>query len=384
MKKVLFISLPLVMGGTEKALVEMLRAIPQDEYEIHLGLLGDYEYSLQQIPAGIHYHDLRYYPFSNKTFLISLIKSFKWIDAIGFIISVIKSKVAGSYYSCYKYRYKDIPMIECRFDLAVAYKGYSNDCVYFLFEKVQARSKCVWIHEDVLKQPNHGSIKMIEKFHNQLSRVFLVSDDAKRHFSIAFPNLVDKTETFYNILPVESILQKAEFGCTFDDGFNGKRILTVGRIVPAKGLKLAIDALRILISEEWRVRWYIIGGTLGCGFHKQCLDYALQEGVADSLVFLGEKDNPYRFMKDCDCYVQPSFYECCCIAVNEALCFGSPIVVTDFCSSQEQLSGRSNGYITRASADSLAAGIARALNDKKIITCPVQRPSDLEKLLCLT
>ena len=77
---------------------------------------------------------------------------------------------------------------------------------------------------------------------------------------------------------------------------------------------------------------------------------------------------------------KPSLFESFCITLREARCFDNPIVATCFCGAHEQLKGRDNGYITEMTTESLADGIEKALNDKKISIQPAQRTTDLEKL----
>ena len=79
--------------------------------------------------------------------------------------------------------------------------------------------------------------------------------------------------------------------------------------------------------------------------------------VAGDAVFLGSIVNPYRYLKDCDIYVQPSKGEGFCIAITEAICLDKPIVATDFSGAREQLTGRKDSLIIGMHAPTLAAGI---------------------------
>ena len=53
-----------------------------------------------------------------------------------------------------------------------------------------------------------------------------------------------------------------------------------------------------------------------------------QSNMAD-FIFLGIKENPYVYMKQCDIYVQPSRFEGYCTTTNEARIVGCPSVRTD-------------------------------------------------------
>ena len=84
-------------------------------------------------------------------------------------------------------------------------------------------------------------------------------------------------------------------------------------------------------------------------------------------------------MKDCDIYVQPSLYESFCITLGEALCFGNPIVCTDFCG-VEQMSGRTNGYITDFTPEAIAEGIEQALKAEMVQVSTNQQVVDISRL----
>ena len=114
-----------------------------------------------------------------------------------------------------------------------------------------------------------------------------------------------------------------------------------------------------------------------------CQDEAKKLGLADKVVFLGAKTNPYAYMRDCDIYVQPSRHEGFCITLAEALCFGNPIVATDFTGAQEQLGERENGFVVGMDAEAIASGIEKALSAPKTEKVREIENSDVEKLLSL-
>lgn len=378
MKRIFIIIGSMKVTGTAKSLIELLKVLPLDVFEVHLGLLNSKGEFIEQIPQGIHIHELPK-PRGSKKTLFSLIKSFHWIDAILFILLWIYNKFSRNDFRLYRYRYRNISDNNGYFDLAIA---YTYRCIYYLCEKVDAKAKCCWIHQDATVLENRIRYKMAESFFPRLDKIYVVSEEGKARFDSVFPQVKDKTDVFHNITPVDNVIKTAKIGDSFYDVFNGKRLLTVGRIHPQKGLLLAIKALRILLDKGHHVNWYIIGGEIGNDYYKECMELATQEDVAKHLIFLDVQMNPYRFMQDCDVYVQPSLWESFCITLGEALCFGNPIVCTNFCG-VEQMKGRSNGYITEMTAVSLADGIINALNDKKIDVSPIQKQPDIDKLMQL-
>ena len=379
MKKILFVINSMGVGGAEKCLAELLKVIPKDEYEVHLGLLNIKGAFLDIIPQGVFIHELPK-PQKSKVILLHLIKTFHWTDAISFLLIWIYAKVSHDVYQNCRYRYWNASLSEINYDLAISYVGRPEECVFYLYEKVKAKSKCLWIHDDVSILEIRDCYKMVERLYKCLDKIFIVSEDGKRRFDSVYPQMKDKTDVFYNIIPVDNIVQMADDGDSFSDDYKGKRLLTVGRINPQKGYLFAIDTLKFLLDKGYNVKWYIIGGDIGNTYYKECMDLAAQKGVSDHVIFLGIQTNPYRYMRDCDVYVQPSLFEAYCTTIMEALCFGNPIVATCFCSVHEQLKGRENGYMTEMTVESLADGIEKALNDKKISVQPAKRTEDIEKL----
>ena len=106
------------------------------------------------------------------------------------------------------------------------------------------------------------------------------------------------------------------------------------------------------------MRWYFVGEGKDL---IPCHKLVHQEGLEESVVFLGLQENPYGYMRDCDLYVQPSLHEGFCITLAEALCFEKAIVTTSFSGAHEQLSGRTNAWIADVSIESLAEKLEKAL-----------------------
>ena len=365
------------IGGTGKSFVELLKTLPYDRYEVHIGFMEQRGVLMQHIPQDVHIHTLP--PLSNVEALVSMIKTFRWVNAILFLISIAYGRLTHDDYWFCRIKYHNTPHLDGHYDLAIAFRSVPSEFVWYLCHRVQAKKKCIWVHEDVSIPTERIKYKMVERMSHCLDRVFVVSEEAKAHFDTVFPQMKHKTVTFSNIISTETIMELAKSGKTFRDSYQGHRILSVGRIHEAKGLLMAVHALRILLNKGLDIRWYIIGGKIGNKYYQQCRRLSQKENVADHFIFLGEQAYPYRFMKDCDVYVQPSNYESFCITISEAMCFDNPIVATSFCGAHEQIEGRPNGFITEMSAEALANGIEKALSVGKIRQDLPQKEPDFRK-----
>ncbi len=352
------------VGGVEKAFLGLLSVIPLNQYEIHLGLINKKGGFLDFLPKELKFHEIsiyhKYWNLINEPPLQNIenyIKHGHIIEALVHFFFYIQLKISSNRYWFYKYILRNEPMLEGKYDLAVAFAGPSQMIDYYVCEKINAPIKCGWIHFDISK---YGIDKgMTCQLYKKYKKIFIVSQTGKNIFDQSFPSLREKTEVFYNIVPPQQIHKLAEIGPSFDDGFKGKRILTVGRISEEKGQRVAIEALKIIIDKGYEVKWYFVGDGKDKAY---CENLSLRFGLSDCIVFLGTKTNPYGYLKDCDIYVQPSRHEGFCITLAEALCFGNPIVATDFTGAKEQLQQRSNGIVIGMSAREIAKGVIDAFS----------------------
>ena len=168
-----------------------------------------------------------------------------------------------------------------------------------------------------------------------------------------------------NIQNVSLIRRMADTAQTFTDDFDGKRILTVGRVSEQKGYDFALEALIRLVNEGYNIRWYVLGGGDEADIYV-LKARANQAGVGDRLVFLGTTINPYGYIKDCDIYAQPSRHEGKPISVEEAKILCKPIYISNYLSAGEQLAGGRYGVIGEIGADGTYEGIKKLLCDSEL------------------
>ena len=383
-KRIFFLLYSMNVGGVEKSLVNLIQILPRDKFDIHIGLVHPEGGFLKNLPSDVmihevseiaeHWEELKNPPLKTIRMFVA---SGSWIKAMAALWIYIVCKLRGSFFWWVDYVLKDTKGILDEFDIAVAYAGPTTDIDYYISKKICARKKIGWIHFDVSRFGiDEGTVK---KLYKQYERVFIVSEVGKMIFDKKFPEYKDKTAIFHNVVLQSQIVEMARDGSTFEDGFTGKRILTVGRVSQEKGQIVAIQALKLLL-DKYHIRWYFIGDGSDM---VHCHDEAKRLGVAEQVVFLGTKTNPYAYMRDCDIYVQPSRHEGFCITLAEALCFGNPIVATDFTGAKEQLKERENGFVVAMSAETIASGIEKALSVSKTAKVREDKNLDVRRLLSL-
>ena len=346
MKKVVFMVINMNIGGTEKALLNMISEMSLEEYEITILMLEKYGGFLGDIPKEVKVRYLSEYKEIKPLLNNPPIQTSKDLLAEGRIIKALNvftlnliCKAIGERSLYYKYLIGDINETEI-YDVAVAYAGPMEFITYYVLKKIKAREKYQWIHFDVSKIGFNS--KFSNKYFKKFNRVFVVSDEGKNKLLEKVPQL-DNVEVKHNVVPIKQIKRLANEGKGFEDNFDGIRILTVGRLAKEKGQDLTIEVMRMLKKDVKNVRWYCVGDGAA---KREYVDLVKKYDLEDDYIFLGSKANPYTYMKECDIYVQPSRHEGFCITLAEAKCFNKNIIATDFVGAKEQLNDYEKGIIT--------------------------------------
>ncbi|MCU5463399.1 glycosyltransferase [Bacillus cereus] len=367
-KKILFMVINMNIGGTEKALLNMVAEIPKDKYEVTILMLekkGDF---LNFIPKGVRieyvkdYEEMQYILNKPTRLVIAgFIKQRKIVKALQLAVLYVISKIMKERSVILKYCLKNYEDVYKNYDIAIAYAGPMDFISYFIANKIEARRKVQWIHFDIEKI--YFNKHFVNKVYKKFQHVFVVSDVGKMKLTQTVPELINKTDTFLNIISPEMICKMANEGIGFADDFEGVRILTVGRLSIEKGQDLTIPVLAKLKEAGYNVKWYCIGDGKERGMYEKLVE---NYDVQGDYIFLGAVSNPYPFMKQCDIYVQPSRHEGYCITLAEARCFNNPIISTDFTGASEQIIHNHNGLIVQFDEQQMYDSIVQILSDKSL------------------
>ncbi|WP_177918520.1 glycosyltransferase [uncultured Eubacterium sp.] len=368
MKKVLFMAINMNVGGTEKSLINLIHEMPSFEYEITVLLLeksGGYLETLENFD-NVTVKELNQY--SGKRFLIhdspkDIIKHYlkekKIIKTFKILVSYIISKVFNNSYFYIRSVVNKFSPDLGNYDVAVAYAGPMDFISQYIISKVKANIKVQWIHFDVDKICFDK--KFANKVYSKFNKVYVVSESAKTHLLKAVPEIRNFTEVKYNVVSAELCKSLADVGESFNDDFDGVRILTVGRLSKEKGQDIIPKVINELCKQNINFRWYLIGeGNL----KDEIATEIKSMGLEQHLVFLGLRMNPYPYYKDCDIYVQPSIHEGYCLTLAEAKLFNKIIISTDFSGAREQFENYKNGTIVNNSVESFVDSIFK--NIKKL------------------
>lgn len=367
-KKIIFMVINMNIGGTEKALLNMISEMPKNQFDITILMLEKYGGFLNQIPSDVKVEYVEEYNeikdvYNNPPHVAALtyLRKGKVFQAFNILSLYLISKYLNNRSYLFKHLLKECEVRKEEYDVVVAYAGPMDLISYYVLNKIKAKKKVQWVHFDVTKIGFNHSFE--SKLFNKFDKVFVVSKEGRKKLINLIPSIEDKSEVFPNIVSKNLIQNQAKEGIGFQDDFDGIRILTVGRLTQEKGQDIAIGVLAKLIDAGYNVKWYCVGeGSSRPKYEKLIKEYNLEE----NFILLGADPNPYSYIDQCDIYVQPSRHEGYCITLAEARCLNKPIVTTDFAGAKEQIISEQTGIIVGTNEKDIYNAVEKLINNPKL------------------
>lgn len=372
-KKILLVINTLGHAGAEVAMLELLKAFDQDEYEVSLYVLMGQGELIGRVPLYVKLLNKNYEASSVlsgkgkmhmiKTVAKAAVARGTIIRRLPYLISNLvqmmkKKKIFGE-----KLLWRILADGSARFDetydLAIAY--LEGGSTYYVADHVKAKAKAAFLHVDYERA---GYTRSLDRdAYEKYDRVFTVSDEVKDSFVKAYPEYSEKTRIFHNILDVEGIREKSKEPGGFDDGYEGIRLLTVGRLTWQKAYDVAIDAMALLKKDYDNVRWYVLGE----GPERAKLEKKLETlGLKKDFLLSGAKQNPYPYYAQTDIYVHATRFEGKSIAIQEAQALGCAIVASDCSGNREQIEDHKDGILCAFDAKAIRDSIAELLDNPEM------------------
>lgn len=357
-KKIAFILTTFVVGGVEKSFLDLLKCIDTDKYEITAFLPDDKGEWTSVLKEKCQ---VRYLPIENyKATIGNQLKKLHFLGAARSLFFRILARLnyKNNYRKSTEYFIRSMPRIREWFDCAVAYQIINDDCVLSTLYRINAPKKVVWSHAFIRKDES-----IYGEWYNKFDRIFCVSDYAQKALLDNFPFLSHKTEIFHNVLDSDCIIERSNEPAN-DISCNSMILVTVGRLSKEKGQLLIPKASRLLSNAGYSFQWYLLGD----GDLRDELEEEIRtEHQEDNVILLGNRSNPYSYMRACDIYVQTSLTEGWGLTVTEAKILHKPIVTTDAGVMSEQIRTGVNGIIVpEATSEALAVAIKTLLESPEM------------------
>ena len=207
MKDILFVIPTLRMGGAEKSLVSLLKALDPNRVNVDLFLFEAGGVLQPEVPGWVNIMEadtatrgvmleLRYY-------LKDMLKKGHIRAALDRLSLTVRSKFKKSYFG-WEIVEKHIPKLTKPYDVAIGFLEGVPD--YFILDKVDAEKKIGWIHSDLSKRSLHEKEK---EYYKKLDYLATISDVCKSGFVNLIPEVADRMVVLENIVLAEDVLKKA-------------------------------------------------------------------------------------------------------------------------------------------------------------------------------
>jgi glycosyltransferase involved in cell wall biosynthesis len=353
--KLLFVNGHLEIGGVEKSLVDILRWLDYSQYDVDLLLIeGEGTYK-ERIPSEVNI------VFVDTTkaygaFWSTITKCIKQKEffALWFRFVILTAKLFGK-----KTLYLLTPILhlKSKYDCAIAYRP--GPCADIVAYAVRANKKICWWHHGEICY-NKSQTDSINITWRHFSNIVTVSNGCRLILENHFTSCAGKTIVIPNMIDVDEITTMAGSINPYSNTSSKTIIVTVGRLSPEKHIEnVAYSAKQMIDSGFNNFIWYIIGDGQQRNNIQETIDTL---GVESYVILLGNKCNPYPYIKFADLLVHTSYVESQCITILEAMALKTPCVAVASMGPKEYMND-SNGYIVSEDVSSIAETLFRAIND---------------------
>ena len=328
-KKILFIMESMALGGAERSLVTLLSVFDYSKYDVDLFLFHHNGELLHKIPKEVNIlpASRNYETFlkDRKQSFITFLTQGKVKHSIAmsfYLLGVLYSKLRRKQlYIGWNYIQTLFEVIDKEYDVSISY--LERKTMYFNVDKVRAKKKIGFIHNDYSRYPYDK--KLDTHYFQFMNYIPTVSPHCKEVLVNLFPQYKEKFVVIPNMVLKEEVLELSQETITDFSLDNRKKIVSVGRLVKQKGFDIAISICKKLVDDGLDIAWYVVGE----GEERKSLEKLIQENQLEHHFFLvGADKNPYKWMKIADVYVQPSRFEGFGITVAEAKVLQKPIVAS--------------------------------------------------------
>lgn len=362
MKKKLLIAVhTLQLGGVEKIVINLLKKMDKEKYDITLLSIVDdgiFKKDVVNIP-GIKYkyffkgyfkksrNDInsKYYKISTKA--MNMI--WKWY--------LFLMKYFPKY--LYKKNIKEVYDIEIAFLEGKVAKIIANS-------SNEKSKKVVWIHTDIENITRKNMFTSLDEeieCYKKFNKIVCVSTDVKFHFCHK-TGITDNVVVQMNPINIKEILEKSKEPIKEKLKHDGIIICAVGRLAYEKGYDRLLKVHRKLLREHIKNTVWIVGEGLE---RDRLEEYIRDNHLEETVQLIGYSQNPYKYVKASDIFVCSSRIEGLSSVVIEAAVLGKPIITT-LCSGMKDILGddNTNALIVPNHTYNLYKGLKKLILDENL------------------
>lgn len=249
-----------------------------------------------------------------------------------------------------------------KFDIEIAptYSAFSS-----VINSSNRESKKVgWFHSEINVFSLQPLVSDILKNFPEFDHMIYCSQKIKDLMHIHYPDLkYPKESVVINAIPIDEIKQKAEE--KIESLPEGPVFVSVGRLHSRKGYHKLIDAHKRLIDEGFHHSIVVVGSGEEM---KNLTDQIAKHNVQKTFILLGNRMNPYPYVKNADYFILPSESEAWPLVIAEALILQKPIIATNTGDVGVMIRDQETGYLINYETDEMYSAMKTFLTNPELIS----------------
>ena len=374
MKKILIVINNMNIGGIQKSLLELLKALSRcPEYDVSLFCCkaqGDF---LSQIPENIKILPENAYAQATEMALAEckrLGKKYYVLRMMSVLWSKYFTKALPSAVLC-----KLVGRIGEEYDVSISYSqpigdhDFCNLTNEIVLKCTHADRKITFVHCDFGSYG--GNTKRNRRLYRKFDRIAAVSDSVGKRFGEILPELSEKIQTVYNFCDCGEIERLAQIDPPV---YTKKTFVTVARLSKEKGILRSIAAFDRIKREGHDFEWHIVGGgPLKGAIEEEIARCSLEENI----ILEGEQLNPHRHVKNADYFLLPSFHEAAPMVFDESVTLGVPVLTTATLSAVEMIEKRGCGLVCENNEEAIYGMLLRVISGDERINVTYKPNNDV-------
>lgn len=340
-KKILIFHYNLQLGGAERVLVNLLKYLSREKYDVTLKTIFGVGPYVKSVPKDIKFS----YVFK---------REFKGFNTM---MKLLPGKLLHRLF------------IRDRYDIEIAYLENSPTRIVAACPHENTK-KVGWVHTEVHEPENlqagfRNKEEMIQSY-NRLDYLVFVAKRAMECFENKLPDINVPLHVLHNVNDIELIKKLSQEPVSIEIDDDVLNICFVGRLVYAKGVPRLVNAFSRLKKDNLlnKVRLYIIGRGEDEEMIKQSI---IDENLTDEIRMIGYEKNPYRYISKMDLFACSSYREGYSTATTEAIALGVPVFTTDCSGMEEILDNGRLGMIVPNDDESIYQGLKDLLTHREKI-----------------
>lgn len=239
-----------------------------------------------------------------------------------------------------------------------------NDFESVLNSSNKNSKKIGWFHSEIQLTGLQPLVQKILVQFPQFDQMIYCSEKIKDLMHVHHPNLnYPKEKVIINAISIDEIKQKADE--KIEDFQPIPTFVSVGRLHWRKGYHKLLQAHVKLLSEGFNHQIKIVGD----GEDRVKLENLIKENkVENSFILVGNKMNPYPYIKNADFFILSSESEAWPLVIAEALILQKPIIATDTGDVSKMISDQKTGLLINYDVEEMYQSMKEFLTNKELVS----------------